>query len=57
MTNFLYICKVNDIYKLIQQVSVVPNLRLWTILLWMTDYLKDNELKSNDRLKQEVKYT
>ena len=34
----------------------MPNIRLWTILLWMTDYLKDNELKSNDRLKQKIKY-
>ena len=41
----------------IQQVAVLPNLRLWTILLWMTDLLEIiNVLKSNDRLKQEIKY-
>ena len=35
--------------------SVAPNLRLWTIQLWMTD-LEMNVLKSCDRLKQEIKY-
>nr|DAT40568.1 MAG TPA: hypothetical protein [Caudoviricetes sp.] len=30
---------------------------MWTILLWMTDLLEMiNVLKSNDRLKQEIKY-
>ena len=36
-----------------EQVAVLPNLRLWTIQLWMTDSEMD-VLKSSDRLKQEV---
>jgi len=36
----------------------VPNLRLRTILLWMTDLLEIiGVLKSSDRLKQEIKHT
>ena len=36
--------------------SVAPNLRLWTILLWKIDSEMD-VLKSSDRSKQEMKYT
>ena len=37
----------------IKQVAVLPNLRLWTIQLWMIDS-EMNVLKSSDRLKQEA---
>ena len=57
MSNFLYFYKVNDIVYM-------NTIGVRSTELTLVDYppmddwlLKDNELKSSDRVKQEVKYT